>query len=127
MFEEFQWFSEKPLKKCPSCGKKKLFKVITGGAAAIVRGNPTTFGQAAEENAKRLGKEKMALMADEYKNAKKEARLKLPGGAKKVERPKEVPPPWWRDGSIEGLPKQDKPLDLKKVKDVKEYIRTGRK
>jgi len=31
-FEEIQKFSDKPLKKCPECGKPKLKKLISAGA-----------------------------------------------------------------------------------------------
>lgn len=37
-FDEFQSFSEKPLKKCPSCGKSKLRRVFGTGAAIIFKG-----------------------------------------------------------------------------------------
>ena len=38
-FEEFQSMSEEPLKKCPECGKKKLRRLIGGGAAIIFKGS----------------------------------------------------------------------------------------
>src|SRR5258707_9656222 len=37
-FEELQSFSEAPLKKCPSCKKKKLQRLIGAGAAIIFKG-----------------------------------------------------------------------------------------
>lgn len=37
-FEEFQMFSEKPLKKCPSCKKPKLRRLLGTGAAIIFKG-----------------------------------------------------------------------------------------
>jgi putative FmdB family regulatory protein len=37
-FEELQSFSEKPLKKCPKCKKKKLERLIGTGAAILFKG-----------------------------------------------------------------------------------------
>ncbi len=38
-FEEFQYMSEEPLKKCPQCGKKKLRRLIGTGAAILFKGS----------------------------------------------------------------------------------------
>ena len=38
-FEEFQSIKDAPLKKCPSCGKNKLRRLIGGGAAIVFRGS----------------------------------------------------------------------------------------
>lgn len=38
-FEEFQSITAKPLKKCPKCGKRKLRRLIGGGAAILFRGS----------------------------------------------------------------------------------------
>ena len=38
-FEEMQSFSDKPLKKCPKCGKNKLRRVFGGGAAILFKGS----------------------------------------------------------------------------------------
>lgn len=38
-FEEFQSFSEKPLKKCPQCGKPKLRRLLGTGAAILFKGS----------------------------------------------------------------------------------------
>jgi putative FmdB family regulatory protein len=37
--EEFQSFTEEPLKKCPECGKKKLRRLLGSGAAIIFKGS----------------------------------------------------------------------------------------
>lgn len=37
-FEEFQSFSETPLKKCPECKKNKLRRLIGTGAAILFKG-----------------------------------------------------------------------------------------
>jgi putative FmdB family regulatory protein len=38
-FEEFQSITAEPLKKCPECGKKKLQRLISGGAAVLFKGS----------------------------------------------------------------------------------------
>lgn len=62
-FEEFQKVSDKPLKKCPECGKNKLFKVITGGIHGSVVGC-NTIGSIGDKNYKR---DKNKLQEEEHK------------------------------------------------------------
>ena len=38
-FEEFQYMSDKQLKKCPKCGKQKLQRLIGAGAGIIFKGS----------------------------------------------------------------------------------------
>jgi putative FmdB family regulatory protein len=38
-FDEFQSFSDKPLKKCPQCGKPKLRRIFGTGAAVLFKGS----------------------------------------------------------------------------------------
>jgi putative FmdB family regulatory protein len=38
-FEELQSISEKPLKKCPECGKPKLRRLFGTGAAIVFKGS----------------------------------------------------------------------------------------
>lgn len=38
-FDEFQSFSEAPLKKCPKCGKSKLRRLFGAGAGIIFKGS----------------------------------------------------------------------------------------
>ena len=38
-FDEFQSITDKPLKKCPKCGKRKLRRIFGAGAAIIFRGS----------------------------------------------------------------------------------------
>ncbi len=47
----FQKVTDKPLKKCPECGKHKLFKLISGGLHSSVVGN-NTIGSQADKNAR---------------------------------------------------------------------------
>jgi putative FmdB family regulatory protein len=38
-FDEFQYFSEDPLKKCPACKKNKLRRLFGTGASVIFKGS----------------------------------------------------------------------------------------
>lgn len=38
-FEKFQTMTEKPLKKCPECGKTKAQRIISGGAGVLFKGS----------------------------------------------------------------------------------------
>ena len=38
-FEEFQSMTQKPLRKCPQCGKNKLQRLIGAGAGVIFKGS----------------------------------------------------------------------------------------
>ena len=38
-FDEFQYFSEPPLKKCPSCKKPKLRRLFGTGSAVLFKGS----------------------------------------------------------------------------------------
>jgi putative FmdB family regulatory protein len=38
-FDEFQSITDKPLKKCPQCGKPKLRRIFGPGAAIIFKGS----------------------------------------------------------------------------------------
>ncbi|MCC8189249.1 MAG: zinc ribbon domain-containing protein [Planctomycetes bacterium] len=38
-FDEFQYMSDKPLKKCPKCTKLKLHRLIGSGAGIIFKGS----------------------------------------------------------------------------------------
>ncbi len=38
-FEEFQSIKAAPLQKCPECGKNKLVRLISGGAAIVFKGS----------------------------------------------------------------------------------------
>lgn len=38
-FERFQAITEKPVKKCPECGRPKVRRLITGGAGLIFKGS----------------------------------------------------------------------------------------
>lgn len=38
-FEQFQGMADAPLRKCPECGKRKLQRLISGGAGFLFKGS----------------------------------------------------------------------------------------
>lgn len=67
LFEEFQLFSEKPLKKCPKCGKNKLQRLIGTGAAVIFKGSgfyQTDYRSESYKSAAKADEAKSAPAAD---------------------------------------------------------------
>jgi putative FmdB family regulatory protein len=126
--DEFLSIMAKKPTKCPKCNKAKGYGQVFTAPNMIVRGDPKTFGAAAEENAKRVGKEQMQLMEEADKariTAGKKSSGKLPKGATSLAGQGETPP--WRDGSF-GIPKMEKALDAQKVdtpEKQQKYIQTG--
>jgi len=131
-FEEYRSMKASHPKKCPECGESYAngngkFHQDYGASRVIgvVYGNPTTLGQLAEANNKKLGKEQVQKKQEADKKLVR-SKLKLPPGAQRVERPTELP--WFRSGVVEGLPKMEDPLDISKFKDdeqKKAYVEKG--
>ena len=44
-----QSFKDEPLRECPNCGDEKLFRVVTGGIHASIKGSDT-IGKIADRN-----------------------------------------------------------------------------
>lgn len=91
-FEEFQSMKDKPLKKCPACGKNALERLIGTGAALIFKGSgfyQTDYrtesykkGAQAEAPASKSGD---AAPAESGTSAKTEGSTKSSGAEPKVE------------------------------------------
>lgn len=131
-FEDFFYpISADHPNKCPECGEVygDLFRQVYqggGGSCGVIYGSPSTFGQQAELNAKRMGKEQMQLMAEEAKARRKKGSRVINGVERKRDTT-EAETPWWRTGEVAGLPAMEKQLDLRKISDPKKYIETGEK
>jgi len=54
--EIFQKFAEKELDICPSCNKSSFRRVILEPPLAFIKGDPTSVGQLADRNTKKMGK-----------------------------------------------------------------------
>lgn len=136
-FEEFKKTlgppKEAPL--CPECGEESF--LLIGGDQIIgrVNGNPTTIGQQAELNSKKMGKELVQLKTEEANKRVEEAKnrrlqSRIPKGAKRIPAP--TGRPFWRPDGKEGA----KPMNIDKMVDAKgkldkkkveKYIYTGKK
>lgn len=51
-----QSFDDPNTHNCPHCGKKTLVKVFINPPSIMVRGEPSTIGQLADRNTKKMGK-----------------------------------------------------------------------
>src|SRR6266478_1540850 len=81
-FDEFQSIMDKPLKKCPKCGKPKLRRLFGIGAAVIFKGSgfyQTDYrsesyksGAKAEEDAAKPAKDDKSSTTDTAPKAKSE-------------------------------------------------------
>jgi len=128
-YTEFRSMSEGHPKKCPSCGErygdKYQFNLNFSDMRIVplVYGNPTTVGQLAEQNSKKMGKELSQLTLEKDKKQMKEWKGPLPEGATVDNSEGETP--WWRTGEVPGVPAMEEPLNLRKVADPTKYIEAG--
>ncbi len=70
-FEEFQSMLDKPLKKCPECGKPKLRRLIGTGAAIIFKGSGFYQTDYRSESYKSAAKADAAKPAETSKDSAK--------------------------------------------------------
>lgn len=98
MLEAFHAMSAEPLTECPECHEPKLIKLISGGAAVIVRGT---------ENPCRGNR---GCMTPKQSRRKPKITDRLGKGRNKGERP------FWRDG----------PVNQDVLKNPKQYIEKGK-
>lgn len=85
--EEFQSFSEKPLKKCPACGKSKLRRLLGTGAAILFKGSGFYQTDYRSESYKSAAK------ADESKTSAASGSAASDGAAAKTENNGKAPSP----------------------------------
>lgn len=115
--------------RCPDCGAKDptFHQDFTQHRVNVV-GSPTTVGQQMERNEKRFGKELMQKKVEATISRRKRTGrgLKLPEGARVIDA-SDAPIPWYRDGSVPGTKKLEKPLNINKMSDTQKekYIHTG--
>ncbi len=123
LLEIRQSIHDKALVKCPVCKKRKLERLIFP-AYGFVRQDPTTIGQLAERNMKRMGKEGVEKARRKLKAEQEQSRQaalvelekSLPAGAKI--KPQQEHKPWY--GKL--------PETLKEASSTKlnRYIREGK-
>lgn len=115
-------------KSCPNCRKRKNFGQVIDAPVGL-RGEPRTVGSLAEKNSRRLGKERLDQELNKEVGVSDTMRKKIEaagGIIKKQKKPSGVIP-WYRDGSVPGTERSDKPLDIAKIADINKYIETGKK
>ena len=128
-FELTRPMAEGPPDDCHVCGASEEEGFTQDWSGKHVLGwtygedHMTTVGQQMEFNARRTSKEERELAQSAHAEKKESIWNRLPG-ATPIDTSKS-PTPFWRDGSIEGLQKLAKPLDLKQVRDTDKYIHTG--
>lgn len=81
-FEEYQKINDDPLKKCPSCKKTKLIKVISLPARPVVPGDMfeemAKIKREAKQTAKKIMRGDEAAAADVFGENKTNSNIKLP-------------------------------------------------
>lgn len=128
VFELTRPMKDGPPDDCPNCGASEEEGFTQDWQGKCVLGwtygedHITTVGQQMELNMRRTSPEEREAICG---TPRKTASIwnQLPG-ATPVDT-SAVEAPFWRDGSIQGLQKMDKPLDLKQVRDTTKYIETG--
>lgn len=113
-FEQYQKFSENPLISCPSCKKKSLERLISGGLAAFVANR--TVGVIADKNTDKFSLDYKKNLADKNKTKKVDKISEKLSEGQKLEKPTEVDP------SKVAL---NKKLQKASKEAVKKYIETG--
>lgn len=120
-FEVEQSIKDKPYTKCPVCETETLERVILEAPLFFIEREPTTVGQQAERNGKRMGRygleEARRKQAEDMKNSRDEARKEL---AKKL-------PNGWKLMEDRKGPKINPKLmeNINNPEKVKRYIETG--
>src|SRR5262245_25928182 len=70
-FDEFQYFSEEPLKKCPACKKAKLKRAFGTGSAVLFKGSgfyETDYRSESYKSGKKAESEASKPKTDESKS-----------------------------------------------------------
>jgi putative FmdB family regulatory protein len=110
-FEEYQSFNDDKLIKCKKCKKNKLERLI-GCPFFFVQHDPKTLEHQADRNSKKFGYQE--CQERELKAQERVDKTKKAVG--KASKKKATESPWWRDGSVAGMVKSDKPLNEKQTK-----------
>ena len=122
-FEIEQSIKDEAYIKCPACKKRKLERLLFP-VAGFVRKDPTTLGQQAERNMKKMGKEGLASARRKLEKEQEQSRQEslqrleksLPPGAKITQKAEHKP--WYGK-----LPSNLKNADTKRLN---KYIVEGK-
>lgn len=133
--EVYRSIIQGPPESCPECGADESagftqkWEELNTGTWVYGEDRITTVGQQAEHNERKAGKEQTQKVFANSKTVKEEACPwgQIPGT--KLGKPVEGKKPWWRDGSVDGLPAKDKPVDVSKLgsqEKIDKYIMEGK-
>src|SRR5580704_12418726 len=89
-FEEYQSFSEKLLKKCPKCGKKKLVRLFGTGSGVIFKGSgfyETDYRSDSYKEAAKADQPKPAAASTDDKSGKTDSAPKSDANGSKTPTP----------------------------------------
>lgn len=115
-------FKDEILNKCPFCESVGLDRLVTLPSVCLVK---SSLGVLAEENSV---KNKTKIEDNEGKAEEAEEKFakdyENKTGVKLKRKKKKKDIPWFRSGKF-GTTKSDKPLDLSKISNVQNYIKTG--
>ncbi len=115
-FEKWQSFKEDELTQCPECKQEKLRRLF-GIPFVYTKGEAKTIGQQAERNSQKMGRAEVEEREAKI-TEKKAAALKAQG----LTPPTPGDTPWWRNGSVKGMTKSDKPLTPVQVEKYKQDL-----
>lgn len=123
-FETLQKMAEAPLKTCPFCEQDVLIKLFSCPNIFIEK-EPTTLGEQAALNTKRMSKDELAEKSELKKLKKRQGleEMSQKVGGKLIKKSEKLP--WWRDGKTFGSIKSEKPVDTTKFSNIRKYIETG--
>lgn len=118
--EEFQKVDDPVLEKCPSCNKKKLIRVITGGLGFFCSNR--TLGIIADKNNDQFSDDFKNHLSEKTKTVKTDTLSKKLGqGASIMEKPKKEKP-WYKKSQTVS----DKTLKEATPNQLSNYIATGK-
>ena len=92
-FEEMQSISAKPIKKCPSCGKRRVKRLIGMGAGLIFKGSGFYLTDYARKGGEPKGEGKPEPKPDTKTEAKPEAKAEAKPEAKPEAKAESKPEP----------------------------------
>lgn len=128
VFEFQQSFTDEKLTICPLCGAKdNIERLISIPAFIFVQGEPCNVEHQADRNTRKLSKDFLSEKAGKKQEAKERfwKETEQRSGGKVIKPSKKLP--WWRDGSVPGTQRSEKPIDTSKISNIRKYIETGEK
>ena len=83
-FEEFQTITAKPIRKCPKCAKRKVKRLISGGAGLLFKGSGFYITDYRSEGYRKAEKKDKEASSSKKSDAKKDKSKKKSKGKKEA-------------------------------------------